>query len=385
MSPKLRVQITPQQKLEYAKMMVEDGYTNQQIQDISGACSSAVVRWKRQYKEEMLGMTPTNRVALTPEQQRIQELEKQLARAKRDIDIFKKSQRLVHTKSVKPDVVRKLKKAHPTFTISELCRVLGVASSCFYYTRVVCSDETTLHDRIYRIAEDSDFTYGKRRIHRELVKSDVKIGLAKVSRLMKAIEIPVKYPKKRHRYNEVGEESIYAPNILKRQFTPETHNTHWGTDVTYIRSHQGWSYLACVLDLATKEVVGYSLSRSPDTNLTLAALDNAIQKRRADTTQLLLHSDQGCHFSSRAYRHRLQVLNITQSMSKRGCCWDNAVMERFFRSLKSERLNELSFINHQSIVMEVESYIRFYNYKRSHSGIDYLTPNEKYQQMQKVA
>ncbi len=162
----------------------------------------------------------------------------------------------------------------------------------------------------------ADFTYGKRRIHRELVKSDVKIGLAKVSRLIKAIEIPVKYPKKRHRYNEVGEESIYAPNILKRQFTPETHNIHWVTDVTYIRSHQGWSYLACVLDLATKEVVGYSLSRSPDTNLTLAALDN---------------------------------------------------------------------VNHQSIVMEVESYIRFYNYKRSHSGIDYLTPNEKYQQMQKVA
>ncbi len=94
MSPKLRVQITPQQKLEYAKMMVEDGYTNQQIQDISGACSSAVVRWTRQYKEEMLGMTPTNRVALTPEQQRIQELEKQLARAKRDIDILKKASAL---------------------------------------------------------------------------------------------------------------------------------------------------------------------------------------------------------------------------------------------------------------------------------------------------
>lgn len=175
--------------------------------------------------------------------------------------------------------------------------MLDAASSCFYYTRVVCSDEITLHDRIYRIAENFDFTYGKHRIHRELVKSD----------------------------DEVGEESIYAPNILKRQFTPETHNTHWVTDVIYIRSHQGWSYLACVLDLATKDVVGYSLSRSPDTNLALAALGNAIQKRRADTIQLLLHSDQECHFSSRAYRHRLQVLNITQSMSKRGCCWDNAV------------------------------------------------------------
>ncbi len=90
MSSKQRVQISPQQKLEYAKMMVEDGYTNQQIQDLSGACSSAVVRWKRQYKE----MTPTNKTALTPEQQRIQELEKQLARAKRDIDILKKASAL---------------------------------------------------------------------------------------------------------------------------------------------------------------------------------------------------------------------------------------------------------------------------------------------------
>lgn len=263
--------------------------------------------------------------------------------------------------------------------------MLDVAVSCFYYMNVEHSNKSSINAEIYRIAKDSGFTYGKRRIRRELIKKGIKIGLSKVSRLMKSLAIIVKFPRKKHRYSGADDEALYAPNILNRQFSPETCSTHWVTDVTYIRSHQGWSYLACVLDLATKEVVGYSLSRSPDTNLTLAALDSAIQNRRVDTNQLLVHSDQGCHFSSRAYRQRLRALNITQSMSKRGCCWDNAVMERFFRSLKSERLNGLSFVNHQSIVTEVESYVRFYNYKRIHSGLGYLTPHEKYQQMQKVA
>lgn len=211
------------------------------------------------------------------------------------------------------------------------------------------------------------------------------MSLAKTAKLMKGLGIVVKFPKKKHYYPDSGEESIYAPNLLNRQFNPEEHNTHWVTDVTYIRSHQGWSYLACVLDLATKEVVGYALSQSPDTQLTLSALNDAIKKKSPNTNGLIVHSDQGCHFSSHAYRERLKALHITQSMSRRGNCWDNAVMERFFRSLKSERLNYLKFINHQSVVTETESYIRFYNYKRRHSAIEYLTPYEMYQIKQKAA
>lgn len=247
------------------------------------------------------------------------------------------------------------------------------------------SDETALQDQIKEIAHDSGYTYGKRRIHNELANNGVSISLGKVTKIMKKLAIPVTFPKKKHYYPDSGEETKYAPNLLNRQFNPETHNTHWVTDVTYIRSHQGWSYLACVLDLATKEVVGYALSRSPDTKLTLAALDDAIKKKSLKTSELIIHSDQGCHFSSHAYRDRLKALNITQSMSRRGNCWDNAVMERFFRSLKSERLNELSFINHQSVVNETDNYIRFYNYKRRHSGIGYLTPHEMYQKKQKAA
>ena len=99
----------------------------------------------------------------------------------------------------------------------------------------------------------------------------------------------------------------------------------------------------------------------------------------------MYHSDQGVQYSAKEFRSRLQELNITQSMSRQGNCWDNAVMERFFRSLKTERLNQLSFINHQSVVSEVENYIRFYNYKRRHSAIDYMTPHQKSYELKKAA
>lgn len=278
-----------------------------------------------------------------------------------------------------------MNKAYPELTVTEICRVLSVPSSCFYYIKTEKPDDIELRHKIKLIAHDSTYTYGKRRIHQELVLDGVSVSLYKVAKLMREMNIYVRYPKKKHYYPNSGTEKKYAPNLLKRQFNPKTHNTHWVSDVTFIRSHQGWSYLACVMDLATKEIVGYSISRSPDTQLTLAALNDAIAKKSPKTSELLLHSDQGCHFSSRAYRNRLSALKATQSMSRRGNCWDNSVMERFFRSLKSERLSGLSFINHDSVIAEVESYIRFYNYKRRHSGLEYRTPHEIYDQMQKVA
>jgi len=110
-------------------------------------------------------------------------------------------------------------------------------------------------------------------------------------------------------------------------------------DITYIRTWQGWSYLACVMDLSSKEVVGYALSQSPNAQLAVEALNNAIKRKQPNTQGLLFHSDQGIQYSASLFRNRLSSLHITQSMSRRGNCWDNAVMERFFRSLKTERLN----------------------------------------------
>ncbi len=205
-----------------------------------------------------------------------------------------------------------MKKAYLNFSVSELCRVLDVPVSSFYYKKCGKTNDMQLRHQIRVIASESNHTYGKRRIQQELIEQNVSVSLYKVSKLMKELNIYVRYLKRKHYYPNFGDEKRYAPNLLNRQFTPETYNTHWVTDVTYIRSHQGWSYLACVLDLATKEVVGYVLSRSPDTRLTLAALNQAILKKKPNPHQLMVHSDQGCHFSSHAYRNRLSALNINK-------------------------------------------------------------------------
>lgn len=279
-----------------------------------------------------------------------------------------------------------MKKAYPSYTVSELCEVLEVSASSYYYQSVEPSlDELKLMSEIKFIFCESDNTYGKRRIYEALCNRHYQIGLHKISRIMKQTNLVAIRPQKKHHYPNSGVEQIFAPNLLKRQFRPDTHNTHWVGDITYIKTWQGWSYLACVMDLGSKEIVGFALSQSPNAKLALAALSNAIKRQQPNTNQLMFHSDQGVQYSAGEFRNKLKALNITQSMSRRGNCWDNAVIERFFRNLKTERLNRLSFINNQAVAQQVESYIDFYNYKRLNSAIDYMTPHMKYQELKKAA
>jgi transposase InsO family protein len=201
---------------------------------------------------------------------------------------------------------------------------------------------------------------------------------------MKEAFIVAKVPKK-PLYYPSGKQMPNIPNLLKRQFDQGNLNTHWVGDITYIRNHHGWSYLATVLDLGTREIVGYHLSQIPDAELAKQALLHAIKMQQPDTKELLFHSDQGVQYSAHLFKDTLKLHKITQSMSRRGNCWDNSVQERFFRNLKSEYLNGLSFINHQSVIGAVEHYIRYYNHKRLDSAIDYLTPVQKRQELLKVA
>jgi putative transposase len=279
-----------------------------------------------------------------------------------------------------------MKKAFPEYRVNELCAVFGVSASSYHYQKVPQSvRELQLIERVKVIADEHGNTYGKRRIQAELNGLGQQVGLYKTASLMKKAKVVAIRPKQHHYYPDAGVEKKYAPNLLKRQFNPATHNTHFVGDITYIRTHQGWSYLACVLDLSTKEIVGYAISQSPNTQLAVEALDNAIKRKCINTCELMFHSDQGVQYSAGEFRKHLGKLKVTQSMSRRGNCWDNAVMERFFRSLKTERLNNLSFINHQSAAFEIENYIRFYNYKRRHSSIEYMTPHQKYRELEKAA
>lgn len=281
-------------------------------------------------------------------------------------------------------MIRQLSKAEPYIAIQRLCCLLELPISSYYYKPVSRPLDKVITEKMQAIFEDSFHSYGKRRLAFSLQKSSFSIGVFKTARLMKTLGLVAKRPKKPHYYT-MGKEQPATPNLLKRAFNPSEINTRWVGDITFIRSHQGWSYLATVMDLANREIVGYSLSRTPDAQLAKQALTNAIAQHQPTTKGLMFHSDQGVQYSAKLFQETLQNHNMVQSMSRRGNCWDNAVQERFFRNLKTEYLNDLTFINHQSVVAAVERYIGFYNYKRLNSAIDYLTPDEKRKELQKVA
>ena len=189
---------------------------------------------------------------------------------------------------------------------------------------------------------------------------------------MKMANIKAIRPKKRHYYPNTGKLHKRADNLLNREFNQTNSNTHWLGDITYIKTYQSWSYLACVLDLASRQVIGWALSKQPNAQLAQDAMDNAINRYQPNTDNLMFHSDQGTQYSSKAFIDYCSKNSITQSMSRKGNCWDNtpqggtkqsAVMERLFRSLKAERLNHQSFANHFEVVQNVESYFCLYNYK----------------------
>ena len=168
-----------------------------------------------------------------------------------------------------------------------------------------------------------------------------------------------------------------AANILNQVFDTDQPNQKWVTDITYLPLVNGFVYLAVVLDLFGRKVVGWELSDSLATPLISGALRDAIEKRRPETSGLLIHSDRGCQYTSDEYQSQLKTMNITCSMSRTGCCYDNAVMERFFWSLKNEWTKFESFKDIDQARESVFKYIEtFYNSKRIHQSLDYLTPNQ---------
>ena len=168
-----------------------------------------------------------------------------------------------------------------------------------------------------------------------------------------------------------------APNTLAQEFTAEAPNRKWATDITYLWTDAGWVYLAVVLDLFSRQVVGWALSTSLETELASTALRRAIEARRPHSGTLLHHSDRGCQYTSDAYQRILKTLGIQCSMSRTGCCYDNAVMERFFWSLKHEWTNQERFADLESARLSVFKYIEtFYNSVRLHQTLGYQSPDE---------
>ena len=229
--------------------------------------------------------------------------------------------------------------------------------------------------RLKALFESSEKTYGSRRLKNALNELDIKIGRYKVRSLMRESQLkPVWKPKFINTTDSQHDLPVFE-NVLNRQFKPEAANQAWVADITYIRTQTGWLYLAAVLDLYSRKIVGWSMAPNMPASLVCTALHIAICQRQP-TTGLIMHSDRGSQYASHEYRELLDKHGLVGSMSRRGNCWDNSVMERFFLNLKMERVWRRQYANHDEAIRDVTDYIvNFYNSRRQHSTLGYLSPN----------
>lgn len=259
------------------------------------------------------------------------------------------------------------------------CRVLEVSCSGYYaYLKrpAKTMQEEQILNRIGEIHRRSRKSYGSRRIVRQLRRNGVEIGRYRVRRLMRLGGIQVK---KRRRYKVTTmSKHIYpvSPNLIQRCFSTSGPNKVWVSDITYIKIIGGWMYLAIVMDLYSRRIVGWSLSRNLKTELVERALVMAIGRRRP-RTGLIHHSDRGIQYASYQYRTLLENNGMISSMSRSGDCLDNAVAERFFCTLKTECLTNWQDRSFFEVKADIVDYIEmFYNSQRLHSSINYLSPCE---------
>ena len=230
-----------------------------------------------------------------------------------------------------------------------------------------------LEYKIIEIFESSKGCYGSRRIRDELLAQGTEIGRFKTRRLMKKLGLRVKTTKKYRVATNSNHKHPVAENVLNRKFCPVAANKIWATDITYIWTLEGWSYLAIVMDLYSRRVVGWSIGSRMTKSLVLSALDMAFWQRNPEPG-LLHHSDRGSQYACKKYQNRLNQYKMTPSMSRKGNCWDNAPVERFFRSLKSERISYCRFETREQARMEVIDYIAWYNSDRLHSTLGGVSP-----------
>ncbi len=264
-----------------------------------------------------------------------------------------------------------------TWPVATMCRALCVSATGFYGWRQRPESARVGEDRrlgllVRESHARSRKTYGSPRVHAELKARGVRVGRKRVMRLMRQQALEGRRRRRFVRTTNSNHGLPVAPNLLDRDFSAERPNQRWAGDITYLRAGDNWLYLAVVLDLFSRFVVGWAVSRSIDEDLVDKALRRALERRCPDAG-LLHHSDQGSQYASHDYRALLKAYGITCSMSRKGDCWDNAVVESFFATLKTE-LGE-SFESDEDAERKLFDFIEvFYNQQRLHSTLGYMSP-----------
>lgn len=260
--------------------------------------------------------------------------------------------------------------------VKQACRVLAVSRAGYYQHLQRGQSETdrVATEQIKTAFAASNRSYGSRRLCQALRAQGAPIGRYRMRRLMREAALQPIWKRKFAHTTDSKHALPVAGNVLDRQFDATAPNHAWVSDITYVRTGQGWLYLAAVMDLFSRKIVGWAMAPAMPTKLVASALHMALQQRRPPSG-LLLHSDRGSQYASQDYQALLNQHGIVCSMSRKGNCWDNAVMERFFLNLKMERVWQRDYANHGEAQRDIADYIvSFYNCTRLHSTLGYLPP-----------
>lgn len=269
-----------------------------------------------------------------------------------------------------------------TWPVDLMCQLFGVKRNGYYsfikrkQSRPDDPDYQEMVEWIKGIAESSDYTYGERRMKKALNILGYPVSRAKTKKLMDEAGVQVRHKKKFKVTTDSNHKKPVYPNRLKREFDVAQPNQAYVSDITYVWTQEGWLYLAVVIDLFSRKIVGWSMSSRMKSSLVCDALTTAIWQRRPKAG-LIHHSDRGSQYASDAFRKLLDQHGIQGSMSRKGDCWDNAVVESFFGSLKQERVQWRSYQTRYEAQQDILNYISmFYNSRRLHSYLGYMSPNE---------
>jgi transposase InsO family protein len=263
--------------------------------------------------------------------------------------------------------------------IARLCNVLQVSRSEFLQWRQRGPSDRELANRsldaqVAVIHAEGKQGYGRIRVTRRLRQSGMRVGAERVRKSLLRQSLRSVYRKKYRVTTDSNHSKPVAQNLLDRRFDGWSPNRAWTTDITYLSTDEGWLYLAAIVDLGTRRIVGWAMSERISAKLVCDALQMAYWRRRP-AADLLMHSDRGSQYASDNYRKLLKQFHMTQSMSRKGNCWDNAPMERFFKTLKVERTYRLQYTSRDQARLDIVNWIEgFYNEKRLHSAIDYRSP-----------
>ena len=274
------------------------------------------------------------------------------------------------------------------FSLRAMCRAFGVARSGYYqWQRQGCTtqqarSDNTLTGQIRAVFEKSGQTYGSPRVHAELKAQGVQCSRRRVARLMRAAGLDATPARRRAHTTQADGRQLSVTNRLRRDFTADAPNRKWVVDITDVWTDEGWLYLAGVLDLFSRRLVGWAMADHMPDELTQEALKMAILARRPPD-QLLHHADQGSQYTSDEYQALLETHHMLASFSDVGCCYDNAPMESFWGTLKTELVYRRHFHTRAEAKNAIFAYIEgWYNRQRRHSSLGYLSPEQYEQQFQ---